>query len=167
LASATDSLEEEERRVSVTPLTGLRGVSTPPSMLRTDSLLERLVTDPASPTATLSKFVFRVRLAGGEASGGRLMLLLPVLLVDDSSSRAVTPREPSLVMRPCVVTGVMAGLAVAIVFPFATLERFWALVLVVVALDADRVVMDDALEDCGGCDCVSVVAIPEEVAPDV
>ncbi|KAL2261372.1 hypothetical protein VTK26DRAFT_4286 [Humicola hyalothermophila] len=157
--------DEEEARRSGADKTGLRGVSTLPSMLRASSRLARLCIELRSPGTTLSKLAFPERFGLGTISVGLLMLLRGPVRPGRSSTRVAAPLEVSESIRPCTVTGATAAFAVEGVGAFPTFCRLWLLVDGV--LTADAVVMEDALEDWGAYDWESPVMTPADDKPEV
>lgn len=157
--------EDEEARRSAADRTGLRGVSTLPSMLKASSRLVRMGIVIRSLVVTLSKLAFPEIFGLGTASVGRLILLRGPVRPGRSSTRAATPLEGSKSIRPCTVIGATAAFAVDGAGAFPTFCKFWVLADGVLA--ADAVVMEDALEDCGAYDWESLVMAPADDSPEV
>lgn len=149
ISAAVRREEEEETRVSTKGgWAGLRGVSVlPPSMLTASSFRARFGSPIRSPAITLSKLAFPDMPGLGAVSDGLLMLLRPAFRPGKSSPRAVLPRAASISTRPCTVIEATAASAVVDADVFAIFGRFCMLAEGV--LEADAVVIEEALDDCG------------------
>ena len=136
-----------------------------PSMLIASSFLARFDAAALPPAGAVSKVVLVDKLADDDPSLALLMLLRAPERLRGSSTRVVTPREPSrLSLKALTVTGSMAGVTRLGRAALAIFGRFW--VLEDVDLDV-RLVMEDAFEDCGNWDWDSEVAAPDEEFADV